>query len=201
MACRDGQCLPGYGKSRRRGGPSGYGHELVRCRGLYPPLHHMAFAERARFAAALCRRPAQRGFCTPAHRNGMGIRRARPGRLLAASCCCRRIFLPCPLGRARPTTPFTGRNRAHGPRAWQTIGSRKPNPLGIYDTAGNAAEMVLDAFRFSMAGRLHGSAGGFVRKGGSFLSGDARFCRAAGKKCPSFSQTAPHTPAIWVFGP
>ncbi len=51
------------------------------------------------------------------------------------------------------------------------IGSRKANKLGLYDTAGNAAEMVMDVFRFSLGGRLHGSAGGFIRKGGSFLSG------------------------------
>ncbi len=51
------------------------------------------------------------------------------------------------------------------------IGSRKANKLGLYDTAGNAAEMVMDAFRFSLGGRLHGSAGGFIRKGGSFISG------------------------------
>ncbi len=50
------------------------------------------------------------------------------------------------------------------------IGSRKPNKLGLYDTAGNVAEMVMDVFRFSLGGRLHGSAGGFIRKGGSFLS-------------------------------
>lgn len=53
------------------------------------------------------------------------------------------------------------------------IGSRRSNPLGLYDTAGNVAEMVMDSFRFSLGGRLHGSAGGFVRKGGSFLSGQA----------------------------
>ena len=52
----------------------------------------------------------------------------------------------------------------------QAVGSRKANPLGLYDTAGNAAEMVLGNFHFSLGGRLHGSAGGFVRKGGSFLS-------------------------------
>ena len=51
------------------------------------------------------------------------------------------------------------------------IGSRKPNPLGLHDTVGNVAEMALDPFRFSLGGRLHGTAGGFVRKGGSFLSG------------------------------
>ncbi len=53
------------------------------------------------------------------------------------------------------------------------IGSHKPNKLGLYDTAGNVAEMVMDMFRFSIGGRLHGSAGGFVRKGGSYLSGTA----------------------------
>ena len=51
------------------------------------------------------------------------------------------------------------------------IGSRKPNPLGVYDMAGNVAEMVLDTFHFSLGGRLHGSAGGYVRKGGGYLSG------------------------------
>lgn len=53
------------------------------------------------------------------------------------------------------------------------IGSRRANPLGLYDMAGNVAEMVQDAFRFSLGGRLHGSSGGFVRKGGSFISGTA----------------------------
>ncbi|MDO5483738.1 MAG: SUMF1/EgtB/PvdO family nonheme iron enzyme, partial [Desulfovibrionaceae bacterium] len=59
------------------------------------------------------------------------------------------------------------------PESTARIGSRKPNPLGLYDTAGNVAEMALESFRFSVGGRLHGSAGGFVRKGGSFLSGDS----------------------------
>jgi len=53
------------------------------------------------------------------------------------------------------------------------IGARRPNPLGLHDTAGNVAEMTLDPFRFSLGGRLHGAAGGFVRKGGSYLSGQA----------------------------
>ncbi len=60
---------------------------------------------------------------------------------------------------------------AHGATSLERIGSRRPNPLGVYDTAGNAAEMTLDAFRFSLGGQLQGSAGGFVRKGGSYLSG------------------------------
>ena len=54
----------------------------------------------------------------------------------------------------------------------QRLGSLRPNPLGLYDTAGNVAEMALEMFHFSVGGRLHGSAGGFLRKGGGFSSGD-----------------------------
>ncbi len=57
---------------------------------------------------------------------------------------------------------------SHNASEAQPIGSKRPNPLGLYDTAGNIAEMTMDPFRFSMAGALLGSAGGFVRKGGSF---------------------------------
>ena len=50
----------------------------------------------------------------------------------------------------------------------QRIGSRRPNPLGLYDMAGNVAEMMLETFHFSLGNRLHGSAGGVLRKGGGF---------------------------------
>lgn len=56
------------------------------------------------------------------------------------------------------------------------IGSRKPNKLGIYDMAGNAAELVQSGFRFPVVQnfngvrvtRPHGAEGGLVRKGGSY---------------------------------
>lgn len=66
---------------------------------------------------------------------------------------------------------FRMEGTSHGAEGLEAIGSRLPNPLGVHDTAGNAAEMTLDAFRFSMGGQLQGAAGGFVRKGGSYLSG------------------------------
>ena len=73
----------------------------------------------------------------------------------------------------------------------ERIGSRKPNPLGLHDTAGNAAEMTLEPFRFSVAGRLHGSAGGMVRKGGSFLSGEAEIMPGRREETPFFLQDGP----------
>jgi len=51
------------------------------------------------------------------------------------------------------------------------IGRYRPNPLGIYDTIGNVAEITLDSFKMTLAGRLHGAPGGYVRKGGGFMSG------------------------------
>ncbi len=50
------------------------------------------------------------------------------------------------------------------------IGTRLPNRLGLYDPAGNAAEMTMDNFRYSRAGKLQGSSGGYVCRGGSHLS-------------------------------
>ena len=53
-------------------------------------------------------------------------------------------------------------------RELDLIGNLKPNPLGIHDILGNAAEMVLPPFRLNVVSHLHGQAGGFVRRGGSF---------------------------------
>lgn len=58
------------------------------------------------------------------------------------------------------------------------VGSLKMNPLGLYDMAGNAAELVQSGFRFTISvsaggrrfSRFHGSEGGFLMKGGSFQS-------------------------------
>ena len=71
----------------------------------------------------------------------------------------------------RPYTDFavfSGQDAAKPPQKLAWIGSKCANPLGLFDTAGNAAEMVLDPFHFSIGSRLHGAAGGFIIKGGSF---------------------------------
>ena len=76
------------------------------------------------------------------------------------------------------------------------IGSRKPNPLLIYDMAGNARELVQSTFRFSIAEqqgntvvrRLHGSVGGLVTKGGSFLTGEESILPGARDEAPLFRE-------------
>ena len=77
------------------------------------------------------------------------------------------------------------------PEAPDRIGRYRPNPLGLYDTIGNAAEMTLDMFRMSRAGRLHGSAGGFVRKGGGFSSGKDEVRPGDRKEMPFFTKKGP----------
>jgi len=69
---------------------------------------------------------------------------------------------------------FAGAQSANG--KLQLSGLLKPNPLGLYDMLGNAAEMMFEPFRLNKLDRQHGKAGGYVVRGGSFLTpqGDIR---------------------------
>lgn len=46
----------------------------------------------------------------------------------------------------------------------------KPNPLGIFDTLGNASEMMFDTFKLNKLDRYHGQNGGITVRGGSYLT-------------------------------
>lgn len=99
----------------------------------------------------------------------------------------REDFFPMEKGtQIRDYAVYQVEKTAHGAEDLEPVGSRRPNPLGLYDTAGNAAEMTLDTFRFSVGGRLLGSAGGFVRKGGSFLSGQEEITPGRREEMPFF---------------
>lgn len=49
-------------------------------------------------------------------------------------------------------------------------GMLEPNALKLYDMLGNADEIVLDSFRATRSGRLHGQTGGFITRGGGYTS-------------------------------
>lgn len=117
---------------------------------------------------------------------------ARGGQTAGSQQLLQEDFFTMPQGASKSDyAVYRPEGAAHIPENAARIGSRRPNPLGLYDTAGNAAEMVLDSFRFSLAGRLHGSAGGFVRKGGSFLSGDAEILPGRREETPFFLTDGP----------
>jgi hypothetical protein len=52
----------------------------------------------------------------------------------------------------------------------QPAGLLKPNPAGLHDILGNAAEFVLDPYSLAKGARLHGQAGGVTVKGGDYLT-------------------------------
>lgn len=69
---------------------------------------------------------------------------------------------------------FAGAQSANG--KLQLTGMLKPNPLGLHDILGNVAEMMFEPFRLNKLDRLHGKAGGYVVRGGSYVTtqGDIR---------------------------
>ncbi|MDR1546010.1 MAG: formylglycine-generating enzyme family protein [Deltaproteobacteria bacterium] len=77
-------------------------------------------------------------------------------------------FFPIPPGESRRKYGLFRDEAANPETKPGAVGRWRPNPLGLYDTAGNVAEMTQTSFNLTVRGRLHGSAGGFVRKGGSF---------------------------------
>lgn len=67
------------------------------------------------------------------------------------------------------------------------VGTRLPNPLGMFDVIGNAAEMVQESFQLVHAGRRQGTYGGFVAKGGNYLEGEGTLFTGMRREYPLFA--------------
>ncbi|MFK3816285.1 formylglycine-generating enzyme family protein [Pseudomonas sp. NPDC089407] len=65
---------------------------------------------------------------------------------------------------------FAGAQSANG--QLQLTGLLKPNPLGLHDMLGNASEMMFEPFRLNKLDRQHGQAGGYVVRGGNYLTSE-----------------------------
>ncbi|WP_093473116.1 SUMF1/EgtB/PvdO family nonheme iron enzyme [Halopseudomonas yangmingensis] len=63
---------------------------------------------------------------------------------------------------------FAGSQSANG--QLQLAGLLQPNPLGLHDMLGNVDEMIFEPFRLNKLDRQHGQAGGYVVRGGNYLT-------------------------------
>src|SRR3546814_15433478 len=70
------------------------------------------------------------------------------------------------------------------------VGIKLPNPIGLFDVIGNAAEMVQESFQLVHAGRRQGAYGGFVVKGGNYLEGEGTLFTGMRREYPLFAAAA-----------
>jgi len=117
---------------------------------------------------------------------------ARGGHMVAEGYMSQNDFFPVGGRSIRDFAVFTDRAAAKPPEKLAWIGSKCPNPLGLYDTAGNAAEMLYDLFRYTTGWRLHGTAGGFVAKGGSYRRQQDEVMPGRREEMPFFLEEGPY---------
>lgn len=94
-----------------------------------------------------------------------------------------RLF-PMPEGGVTAYAWIDGPASADG--SLRPVGLLKPNPLGLYDMLGNAAEYVFEPYRLVRVARLHGQAGGWIVKGGDFRTAEARLRSSLRVELPPF---------------
>ncbi len=111
---------------------------------------------------------------------------ARGGHLIAASEMNREEFFPLGNHHFSDFAVYTRAGAAKPPEKLSWIGTKCPNPLDLFDTAGNAAEIMLDPFQYYKGSRLHGATGGFVIKGGSYSKSRAEIMPGRREEMPFF---------------
>ena len=111
---------------------------------------------------------------------------ARGGHMITASEMKREEFFPLDNRHYSDFAVYTQAGAAKPPEKLSWIGTKCPNPLGLFDTAGNVAEIMLDPFRYFAGSRLHGATGGFVIKGGSYSKNRAEIMPGRREEMPFF---------------
>ncbi len=111
---------------------------------------------------------------------------ARGGHMVTASEMNQGEFFPLNNHHFSDFAVYTRAGAAKPPEKLAWIGTKCPNPLELFDTAGNAAEIMLDPFRYLKGSRLHGATGGFVIKGGSYNKSRAEIMPGRREEMPFF---------------
>lgn len=93
---------------------------------------------------------------------------------------------------------FAGPESAAG--ALKQVGSKKGNPLKLYDILGNAEEIMLEPFRLNRVGRLHGQFGGIVSRGGSYMTPREAMRISLRTEFPPFEPTTKAEMRLPTFG-
>ncbi len=84
---------------------------------------------------------------------------------------------------------FAGTQSANGKP--KLTGLLQPNPLGLFDILGNLDEIALEPFHLNKLGRAHGAAGGFVVRGGNYLTAVEDIRSSARAEVPFFDDAGP----------
>jgi len=98
----------------------------------------------------------------------------------------RDLHFPMPDGDLNTYAWFAGAQSSNG--KLQLTGLLKPNPLGLHDMLGNVDEMLFEPFRLIKPGRQHGQAGGYIVRGGNYLSPASELRSAQRLEQPYYSE-------------
>jgi len=97
----------------------------------------------------------------------------------------RDLRFPTPDGGIGNYAWFAGSQSANG--AVQLTGLLAPNPLGLHDILGNVDEMLFEPFRLNKLDRQHGQAGGYMVRGGNYLTPESELRTALRQEQPYYS--------------
>ena len=111
------------------------------------------------------------------------------GGLAVSTAEFRDVRFPMPDG-VRDYVWSAGAQSANG--QLQLTGLLSPNPLGLHDMLGNVSEMMFEPFRLNKLDRQHGQAGGYVVKGGNYLTPDAEIRNALRSEEPYYTNSGPN---------
>lgn len=118
---------------------------------------------------------------------------AARGGLAVSEAEFRDMRFPTPDGGLGAYAWFAGSQSSNG--KLQLGGLLKANPLGLHDMLGNADEMMFEPFRLNKLDRQHGQAGGYIVRGGNYLTPQAELRTALRQEQPYYAADGEHSAA------